>query len=91
VALSLSRPSPNPTTGSLRFEYAAPGGVAIRLGVLDLEGREVALLAHGVRPAGRAWASWNGETARGPAASGVYFLRLEAPGRRIIQRFALVR
>ena len=91
VAMSLGRPSPNPTTGSLRFDYATPGGIAIRLSILDLEGREVALLAQGARPAGRAWATWNGETVRGRAAGGVYFACLQAGARRIVHRFALVR
>ena len=89
--LSLSRPSPNPGSGPFQLRYGIPAPAAVRLSVLDLQGREVAVLSQGTRAAGWSWASWNGETSRGRAPGGVYFIRLRAGGRQIVQRFALVR
>jgi subtilisin family serine protease len=88
---ALSRPAPNPARGPVQFRYGAPAPGAFRLSVLDLQGRELAVLAEGFQPAGWSWATWNGETGSGRAASGVYFLRLQAGGRQVVQRFALTR
>jgi hypothetical protein len=89
--VALGRPAPNPTSGPLRVRFGVPTEGAVRLSVLDLQGREVAVLAQGTQPAGWTWASWNGETGSGRAPGGMYFLRLRAGGRQIVQRFALVR
>ena len=90
-ALALSQPAPNPTSGPMRLRFAIPAPATVRLSVLDLQGREVAVLAEGAQPAGWAWANWNGRAGGGPAAGGIYFIRLQAGGRQIVQRFALVR
>jgi hypothetical protein len=89
--LAMSPPAPNPTAGSLRLRYGIPAETAVRLSVVDLQGREVAVLAQGRQPAGWSWASWNGTTGKGPAPGGIYFIRLQAGSRQIVQRFALVR
>jgi len=89
--VTLSRPAPNPTSGALRLRYGVPAQTAVHLSVLDLQGREVAVLAQGTQPPGWSWASWNGETRSGRAPGGVYFIRLRAGSRQIVQRFALVR
>jgi ferredoxin-NADP reductase len=91
TALALGKPTPNPTSGPLRLRYAVPAQAAVRLSVLDLQGREVAVLAEGTQPAGWSWANWNGETGSGRAPGGVYFFRLQSGGRQIVQRFALIR
>ena len=91
TALALGKPTPNPTSGPLRLRYAVPTAAAVRLSVLDLQGREVAVLAEGTQPAGWSWASWNGATGSGRAPGGVYFFRLQSGGRQIVQRFALIR
>ena len=46
---------------------------------------------HGLVPAGRHVATWNGQTAQGRAPAGVYFARGVAPGARFMQRIVLVR
>lgn len=56
----------------MAFSFETSG--LVRLAVLDVLGREVAVLVDGVRPAGEQEASW--DAAR--AAPGVYVLRLEA-------------
>jgi hypothetical protein len=89
--LALSRVMPNPVTGAMHLQYGMPAEGAIRVSVLDLSGREVAVLAQGIRPAGWHTASWNGRTARGPAGAGIYFVRFDAGARTLTQRFALTR
>ena len=87
----LTRPVPNPTAGPLRLQYWLPAPAAVRLSVLDAQGREVAVLARGFLPAGLATATWNGETGNGRAPSGMYVIRMQAGGRSHVQKFALLR
>ena len=89
--LAMSPPAPNPTSGPLRLRYGIPASATVRLSVVDLQGREVAVLAQGTQPSGWSWASWNGATGNGPAPGGIYFIRLQSGGRQIVQRFALIR
>ncbi len=82
---SLSAVSPNPARGTARLDYALAHETPVRLSVLDVQGREVAVLATGVQSAGAHSAAW---TAPAP---GVYFVRLSAEGRLWKERFAVVR
>jgi SprB-like repeat protein len=91
TSVALGKPTPNPSAGPVRLRYALPATTAVRVSVLDLQGREVAVLADGTRPAGWGWATWDGATRDGRAPGGVYFIRLKAGGRQIVQRFALIR
>ena len=61
----------------------------VRLSVIDIQGREIAILANGAWPAGRHHATWDGETARGAASTGLYFLRFSTGGREWVQRLAI--
>jgi hypothetical protein len=91
TSLALGKPTPNPSAGPVRLRYALPAQGTVRVSVLDLQGREVAVLAEGSRAAGWGWATWDGATRGGRAPGGIYFIRLQAGGRQIVQRFALVR
>ncbi len=90
LALHPARPNPfNPGT-TIRFDLPARG--AARLVVHDVAGRVVRVLLDDVRDAGVHSVRWNGRETRGvPAGSGVYFYRLEAGGRTLTGRMALVR
>ncbi len=77
-------PSPSPGTISLTFRLARASRATLR--VLDMAGREVAVLLHGERPAGLNRLDWN--TAGLP--SGVYLLRLSAGGEAITRKALLV-
>lgn len=44
---------------AVRLAFALPRESRVRLRVIDLQGREVAVLANGTLPAGRHEASWN--------------------------------
>jgi streptogramin lyase len=89
---AIDRTWPNPTSGSLRVAFALPHDAIIRLAVLDVQGRQVALLADGLLPAGRherVWAS--AASGRRPAPPGVYFARLTADGRSWVRRLVVTR
>ena len=61
--------------------------MSARVTVLDVLGREVAVLADGVQPAGRHALRWD---ATGQA-SGIYLYRLEAGGITTTRRMMLVK
>lgn len=88
-ALEPARPSPMRGTGQLVF--VLPREANARLSVLDLQGREIAVLADGVFPAGRHTATWDGRTGQGSAPAGLYFVRLLAEGRVSSQRLVRLR
>jgi hypothetical protein len=69
-------PNPfNPST-HIPFELDQPGRV--RLGIFDLQGRQVVALADATFEAGRHEVAWNGRDARGRSvASGTYLVRLQ--------------
>src|SRR5262249_38356398 len=50
---------PNPVRGSTRFTIALPREARVRLGVHDIQGREILVLADGVLPAGRRTIDWS--------------------------------
>ena len=84
---------PNPSGGEvveLRFELEKPADVAVR--IYDVAGRLVTTLADARLPAGRHDLTWTGKTASGePAASGVYFARLESSETNSVRRLVRVR
>jgi hypothetical protein len=88
---ALGRVVPNPMFGSMRVQYGVATECAVRLSILDVQGRELTVLASGVQLAGWHFAGWNGAGARGRAPAGLYFLRLQASGHTFTQRFVLTR
>jgi hypothetical protein len=77
---------PNPAS-SQRVTFALPKPGQIELGVYDVSGRRVAMLAKGAFPAGTFSRSWNGADASGrTVGAGMYFYRL-----RVGQETRLVR
>jgi len=70
--------SPNPGA-THRISFALPRKTAVKLGVYDVLGRRVAVLAEGELPAGRYTREWDGRSRGGlQSPAGVYFYRLEA-------------
>jgi glucose/arabinose dehydrogenase len=81
-ALSFLGPAPNPATGKARFSIRMGRSGHFDLSVLDVTGREVAVLALGSRAAGSYSFSWNGLDKAGRRASaGTYLLRASLDGR----------
>ena len=86
---ALSRISPNPTNGPASIDFAVPQQSQVRLSVLDVQGRVVAVLVDGVVKAGRHQAVWNGNGTHGTTRAGMYFVRFEAGGKSFVKRVAL--
>lgn len=75
------RPNPFVASAVIRCTLTRPGRVQAE--VYDVLGHRVARLADGFRAAGQHDFLWNGRDAGGrDVASGVYYVRLEAPGVR---------
>lgn len=89
--LGLSPILPNPARGPSTVEFAVTQSTPLRVSVVDLSGREVAVLADGLYAPGVYHETWGAHLARGPAAPGVYFVRMSTPGRQFVQRLVLIR
>ncbi len=81
---------PNPLRGSGAFAFALPRPSHVRLSVLDVQGREVLVLADDDRPAGWHTVEWR-DGARAPLGPGLYFARLKAGGRAFTRRFVVAK
>jgi len=86
--LSLAPFAPNPAAPPVVAQFTLPREQRARLSVLDLQGREVAVLVDGVLPAGRHEATWTGGRAIVP---GMYFVRLAAGDRTLVRRLVVDR
>lgn len=85
---ALSRVAPSPARGAVRIDYDLPRTSPVKLSVIDVAGREVAVLANGVTPAGFHHATWSSTGARPP---GVYFVRFAAGDRHFVKRVLVTR
>ncbi len=90
--LRLSSPFPNPFRPSTRVQLDLPEVAAVQVAVFDVQGRRVRTLAEGQLQAGRHVLQWDGRVdGGGSAASGVYWIRLDAPGEARSVRAVLLR
>jgi uncharacterized repeat protein (TIGR02543 family) len=89
--VALAPIAPNPSSGSVHIAFALPGEARARLSVLDVQGRECAVLTNGEQSAGRHSLEWSGRSERGPAPPGLYFVRLVASGRTLVRRLVITR
>jgi hypothetical protein len=72
--------APNPINPESRITYYTPSAGRVTVRVFDVAGRLVRTLADGVVPTGYHTTAWSGESDRGSGlASGVYYLRIDAP------------
>jgi hypothetical protein len=83
----LAQNFPNPFNPSTQIQFSVPRASDLRIAVYDLLGREVALLADGRYAAGEHTINWDG----GALASGIYFIRMEAPRTQIVKKAVLLR
>ena len=80
TGLALSAPTPNPMHGGTSLAFTLPTAGAVRLAVLDLQGRVVRTLLDERRAAGIHAARWDGRDADGRTTpAGLYFVRLTTP------------
>ncbi len=74
----LSQNYPNPFNPSTMIRYSLPTAQNIRLAVYDMDGKKIASLVNNYQNSGSYEVTWNGTNDAGmPAASGVYFYRIE--------------
>jgi hypothetical protein len=91
-AYALHRGRPNPFNPSTVIAFEMMDRAKVTLRVYDVAGRIVATLIDGVVPAGRHELRWDGRTSGSrSAASGTYFVRMEAPGFMEVRQLTLVR
>jgi hypothetical protein len=80
-AFSLGRPAPNPFGAASTIPFAVPRRSRVRVEVFDVLGRRVATLVDRVLEPGAGEARWDARDSEGlRAASGIYFVRLQADG-----------
>jgi hypothetical protein len=73
---ALRRVGPNPFRASLRMTYALPRGSRVHLSVIDVLGRQRAVLVDEERGPGSHSLTWNGRGRSGAdCPSGIYFVR----------------
>ena len=90
--LTLSPGMPNPFAALTTLRFTLPRATAATLGVFDLRGVRVRLLAEGALSAGEHTVVWNGRAHDGRHSdAGIYFVRLEAAGVVITRRIVLIR
>jgi hypothetical protein len=65
---------PNPFNPSTRIAFAIPKASKVQLRILDVLGRDIALLFDGQKPAGAYELQWDA----GSLPSGIYFYRLQS-------------
>jgi hypothetical protein len=79
VDFALKQNRPNPFGSSTRIAFDLPEPCAVRLEIVDVQGRVVRVLTDEAWPAGRHSVTWSGETATGGTTGpGIYFMRINA-------------
>jgi len=83
---------PNPFNSETTIRFSLPAASEISLILYDLQGRHVNTLAMGVFDAGVRSVVWDGKNDAGqPVASGVYLIKLTAPGTVISRNVLLLK
>jgi flagellar hook assembly protein FlgD len=87
----LASPRPNPARGSVSFDISIPHAALISLVVCDGAGRVVHRIADASFVPGRHVLVWDRRNDDGRAVpSGVYFVRLQAPGVHLSRKTILI-
>ncbi len=90
--LMLFPSSPNPFRDAATIAYDLPARARVSIAVYDVAGRLVRQVADETVEAGPHAVQWDGKDTSGrPAASGVYFCRINAGGVSDVQRLVLLK
>ncbi|MBD3178617.1 MAG: T9SS type A sorting domain-containing protein, partial [Candidatus Latescibacteria bacterium] len=91
-APSLGPVVPNPFNPATTISFYLPNESTVSMTVYDTAGRKVRTLINGMIHAGQGEVIWDGRSDAGrPAASGIYYCRLEAGGRVQSRKLVLLR
>jgi len=85
AGFSLAQNYPNPFNPSTEIRYSLQASTRIRMSVIDPAGREVAVLADGIRGAGEHRVLFSGDG----LPSGIYFCRLQSNAGVVTQKMVL--
>jgi hypothetical protein len=89
--LTVSGPTPNPSSGQVAFALALPTSTVVSLTIYDLQGRLIWSEASRAYEAGRWNLTWAGTSERGRAPNGIYLARIAMDGHTHVRRFAMLR
>ncbi len=87
AAAPLLRSHPNPFNPMTVIEFEVPRQTVVSVRIFDAKGRQVAVLADGLMPAGIHSATWNARD----RSSGIYFCRLTAAGKSATHKLVLLK
>ena len=88
----LDQNAPNPFNPETTIRFAVPETGPVQLSIYDVHGRLVSKLVDGLVPAGEHAIRWNGRSSAGePAASGVYYYRLQTARENESRKMVLVK
>jgi choice-of-anchor C domain-containing protein len=90
-AFTLAPAAPTPLRDASRISFTLPAAARARLSVVDIRGREVAVLADGALDSGPHELSWDGVTRGGRVEPGLYFLVLRSAAEQRVQRLVVLR
>ncbi len=82
--------APQPVRGTTTFTLVLPEAGRARLEVIDLAGRNIAVVFEGEVSAGRRNVTWNGAGRSGRLPPGAYFASLSVGGARAVRRLVVV-
>ena len=83
---------PNPFNPSTRISFSLAQRGEVRITLYNVRGERVTVLMDEVRDAGPGFVDWHGLDDRGAeVASGIYLYKVEAEGREVIKKMALIR
>ena len=91
VEFALSMPFPNPAQATTRLDFTVGHEAHVKLSVMDLQGRQVAVLADGVYPSGCHRIAWDGRSGQQRVPVGIYFVRYRTPNGDTMRRLAVTR
>ena len=90
--LAFAAPRPNPATQRTVLSFALPQAGLVTVAVYDMEGRRVRMVSSGRMDAGEHQLTFDLRDGQGrQIPSGLYFIRLEANGQRLVRRLAIVK
>jgi hypothetical protein len=83
--------APNPATGDARIDFALTHAENVRISVMDVAGREVAVLVNGPMASGSYSMLWDGRRTSLPLPAGAYFVRWASRTSTMTRRLVITR
>ena len=87
AAFAISPPRPSPARGAARFSVSLPARMPVRWQLVDVAGRALAGADLGTRDAGAFDVALDASSVPAP---GLYFVRVNAGGRTLTRRWAVL-